>query len=171
VNTQQTVKMQNALWQGSVAGMMSECDDAALHKTLPQATVTSIASIYAHAIFSEDFITQGMLKGTAPIYKTDGWEAKTGVAMPDNPAMNPEWAAGVKMDVGAFCDYAKAVHAATNAYLDSVSDAELQDKVQTPLGEQTKEWIVANLLGTHLPQHAGEIAALKGVQGLKGLPF
>ena len=171
MNTQQTVKMQNALWQGSLGAMMDECDEGALHKTLPQATVTSIASIYAHAIFSEDFITQGMLKGTAPIYKTDGWEAKTGVAMPATPGMNPEWAATVKMDLPAFREYAKAVHAATNAYLDSVSDADLQTKLQTPIGEQTKEWVVANLLGTHLPQHAGEIAALKGVQGLKGLPF
>ena len=25
--------------------------------------------------------------------------------------------------------------------------------------------------GWHFPQHTGEIAALKGVQGLKGLPF
>lgn len=171
MNTQQTVKLQNALWQGSVAGMMGDCEDGVLHKTLPQATVTSIASIYAHAIFAEDFITQGMLQGKPPIYKTDGWEAKAGVPMPATPEMNAEWAATVKMDVGAFCEYAKAVHAATNAYLDGVSDADLQAKVQTPAGEQNKEWIVANLLGTHLAQHAGEIAALKGVQGLKGLPF
>jgi hypothetical protein len=171
MNTQQTVKMQNALWQGATAGMVGECDDGVLHKSLPQATVTSIASIYAHAIFAEDFITQGMLQGKAPIYQTDGWEAKAGVPMPSNPEMNREWAASFKMDVGAFCEYAKAVHASTNAFLDNVTDAELQEKVQTPIGEQTKEWVVANLLGTHLPQHAGEIAALKGVQGLKGLPF
>jgi hypothetical protein len=171
MNTAQTVKQQNALWQGAVAGMMAECEDAVLHKTMPQATITSIASIYAHAIFAEDAITQGMLQGKAPIYKSDGWEAKTGVPMPDNPSMNPDWAATVKMDMSSFGEYAKAVHAATNAYLDSVTDAQLQEKAQTPLGEQNKEWIVANLLGTHLPQHAGEIAALKGVQGLKGLPF
>ena len=171
MNTQQTVKSQLGLWQGALGAMMEECDEAALHKTLPQATVSSIASIYAHAIFSEDFITQGMLKGQPPIYKTDGWEAKTGVAMAQTPEMNPEWAATVKMDLPTFREYAKAVHSATNAYLDSVAEGDLQAKVRTPAGEQTKEWIVANLLGTHLPQHAGEIAALKGVLGLKGLPF
>lgn len=171
MNTPQTVKSQLGLWQGALGGMMDECDEVALHKTLPQSTVTSIASIYAHAIFSEDFITQGMLQGKPPIYKTDGWEAKTGVPMAATPEMNREWAATVKMNLQAFREYAKAVHAATNTYLDSVSDADLQAKAQTPIGEQTKEWVVANLLGTHLPQHAGEIAALKGVQGMKGLPF
>jgi len=171
MNTQQTVKMQLGFWQQASGPMMEECDDGALHKALPQATVTSIASIYAHTIFAEDAITQGMLQGKPPIYKSDGWEAKAGVAMPDNPGMNPEWAATVKMDLPAFREYAKAVHEATNSYLDNVSDSELQEKVPTPIGDQTREWVVANLLGTHLPQHLGEIAALKGVQGLKGLPF
>jgi len=31
--------------------------------------------------------------------------------------------------------------------------------------------MVISILGTHLTGHAGEIAALKGVQGMKGLPF
>jgi len=171
MNTQQTVKMQLGLWQSAAGSMLEECDDGVLHKTLPDATVTSIASIYAHAIFSEDAITQGMLQSKPPIYNTDGWKAKTGVAMPENPGMNPEWAATVKMNLPAFREYAKAVHAATNAYLDNVTESELQEKVQTPIGDQTKEWVVANLLGTHLPQHTGEIAALKGVHGMKGLPF
>lgn len=171
MNAQQTVKMQLGFWQGASGGMIEDCDDDALHKAHPGATVTSIASIYAHTIFSEDAITQGMLQGKPPIYKSDGWEAKAGVPMPDNPAMDPEWAATVKMDLATFREYAKAVHAATSAYLDSVTDAELQEKVQTPIGEQNREWVVVNLLGTHMPQHLGEIAALKGVQGLKGLPF
>jgi hypothetical protein len=31
--------------------------------------------------------------------------------------------------------------------------------------------MVSAIVATHLPAHAGEIAALKGVQGYKGLPF
>jgi hypothetical protein len=171
VNAPQTVKLQLGLWHGALGGMMDDCDDAVLHKTLPQATISSIASIYAHTVFAEDFIAQGMLQGKAPLFHSGGWEAKTGMPMPKTPELNPEWAAGVKMDLPAFREYAKTVHAATNAYLDTVSDADLQAKVQTPLGEQTRDWVIANILGTHVPQHTGEIAALKGVQGLKGLPF
>ena len=31
--------------------------------------------------------------------------------------------------------------------------------------------VVSNILGWHMAEHTGEIAAVKGVQGLKGLPF
>ena len=87
------------------------------------------------------------------------------------PEMTPEWAASVKMSLPVFQEYAKTVYAATDAYLATVADAELDRKTQTPFGEQTIGWIVSMLLTTHVPGHAGEIAALKGVHGLKGLPF
>ena len=43
--------------------------------------------------------------------------------------------------------------------------------MQGPVGESTVGCMIVNILATHFPQHIGEIAALKGVHGLKGLPF
>jgi hypothetical protein len=63
------------------------------------------------------------------------------------------------------------VQASVDGYLAGLPDSDLSRKISGPFGEQTVEWVIVTLLGTHLPQHAGEIAALKGVQGLKGLPF
>ena len=143
-----------------------------LNKQVPGATVTSIASIYAHTVFAEDAIVNGMLQGKAPMFQSDGWEAKTGVsASGPQPSINAEWAKSVKMDFPKFQEYAKAVFANTDAYLAGLPDADLERKIQTPIGEQTVGWAVVSLLGTHFPQHAGEIAAVMGVQGLKGLPF
>ncbi len=172
MNSQSAVKQQLGMWHGVVDGMASGCGDA-LNKNIDGATITSIASVYAHTVFSEDFITHGMLQGKTPLYHANGWAQKLGVApsSADSPSMRPDWGKDVKMDAAKFKEYAKEVYAATDAYLSSVSDSELQQKTQTPIGEQTKEWIVVSLLGTHAPQHAGEIAALMGVQGLKGLPF
>ncbi len=82
-----------------------------------------------------------------------------------------DWAAGVHMSLDSFQAYAKAVFAQTDAYLAGLSDADLVRKGQGPGGETTLGWFVVNILATHVPQHLGEIAALKGVQGLKGLPF
>ena len=62
-------------------------------------------------------------------------------------------------------------YAATDAYLAGLPDADLERKVQGPAGDTTVGWMIAVVLGTHFPQHVGEIAALKGVHGLKGLPF
>ena len=56
-------------------------------------------------------------------------------------------------------------------YLANLPDSELERKVQGVLGEYTLGWGIAILLCQHAAQHSGEIAALKGVQGLKGLPF
>ncbi len=39
------------------------------------------------------------------------------------------------------------------------------------LGAQSLNWALYNLVIGHAVSHAGEIAAVKGVQGLKGHPF
>ena len=95
---------------------------------------------------------------------------KTGVTAPPQP-VTEEWAKSLKMDFPKFQEYAKAVFQNTDLFLQGLSEADLQRKVQTPIGEQSVEWVVVSLLGTHFPQHSGEIAAVKGVHGLKGLPF
>jgi hypothetical protein len=169
MKVQDVARSQLGFWHGTCGAMMGDCGEA-LNKQVPGATITSIASVYAHMVFSEDAIINGMLQGKPPMFQSDGWEAKTGVkAIP--PSMNVDWAKSLKMDFPKFQEYAKAVFANTDSYLANLSDADLEKKVQTPIGEQTIGWAVTTLLGTHFPQHAGEIAALKGVQGLKGLPF
>ena len=171
MNSPATARQQLAFWHGALNGVMGDCDNERLNKQLPGATVTSIASIYAHMVFAEDVIVNGMLQGKPPIYPQDGWEAKTGVAFPGIPPSLGDWAKSVKMDLPKFQEYAKAVFANTDSYLAGVPESDLERKIQTPIGEQTVEWAIVTLLATHAPQHIGEIAALKGVQGLKGLPF
>lgn len=171
MNSQNAAAQQLGFWHGVMNGVLGDRGDA-LNKQVPGATVTSIASIYAHMVMSEDAIVNGMMQGKPPMFMSGGWEAKTGVKFPgEQPSINPDWAHAMKMDLPKFQEYAKAVFANTDSYLKSVTDAELQEKVQTPVGEQTREWFIVNVLATHFPQHSGEIAALKGVQGLKGLPF
>ncbi len=164
------VRQQLRFWHDALQGMADDCGPELLNEQLPGATITSIASIYAHVVCAEDAFLQMRLRDLPSIYESEGWQARTGIAfvgMP--PALTPEWAKSVTMDLGTFRPYAQAVFAATDAYLEGLSDAELERKVQG--GEQTVEWYLAMILATHVPQHAGEIAALKGVRGLKGLPF
>jgi DinB family protein len=151
---------------------IADCSQDALDKNLPGATITSIGSIYAHLVFSEDGILHGMLQGKPPIYRGQNWASRTGVQMPEPGGFSPEWARTVRLKLPAFREYAKAVFAATDAYIGGLSDADLDRKVQTGfVGEQTVAFVIGNILAWHAAQHTGEIAALKGVQGLKGLPF
>ncbi len=172
MSTQSAVRQQLAFWHGVLDQTVGDCAPEALNKQLPGATITSIASIYAHIAWSEDAIVHGMLQGRPPLYQADGWESKTGVAFPgETPEIKQEWAGSLRMDLPKFQEYSKVVYGATDAYLDSLSEGDLGRKVQTPIGEQSVDWVLATILATHLPQHTGEIAALKGIQGLKGLPF
>ena len=153
-------------------GAVAECTPEQVNRNIDGATITSIASVYAHTVFAEDFIVHMMLQGKPPIYEAQGWSKKLNVAPSGAPpSINPEWAKAIKMDVPSFQQYAKEVYAASDAYVASLPDAELERKVQGPVGETTLGWAIALLLGTHTTEHAGEIAAMKGVLGLKGLPF
>jgi hypothetical protein len=170
MNAQEAIRQQLAFWHGVGNQVMGDCGDA-LNNRLSDAKVGSISSIYAHAVFAEDGIVRGMFQGKPILFQEGGWELKTGVKHPGGPIQSSDWAAGVNMDLAKFQDYAKAVFEQTDAYLASLSDAELERKIQGPVGETTVGWMLVNILATHFPQHMGEIAALKGVQGLKGLPF
>lgn len=168
-----------ALLQQQLAGYhdileqtIADCQQETLDKNLPGATITSVGSVYAHVVFSEDEILHGMLQGKPALYRAENWAGRTGVEPPSTPDFKAEWARTVKMNLPAFREYAKAVYGATDAYIAALSDADLERKVQTGfIGEQTVAFVVSNVLGWHVAEHNGEIAALKGVQGLKGLPF
>ena len=172
MNLQSAAQQQLAGSHGTLRHMLSDCSPEVLNKNLPDATITSIASIYAHVVFGEDAFVQRRFQGKPTIYESGGWEKKTGVPFPGvPPAITPEWANALQMDLSTFQEYAEAVFAATEAFLVNLPDSDLERKIQGAIGEYTVGWGIAILLVQHAAQHSGEIAALKGVQGLKGLPF
>jgi hypothetical protein len=151
---------------------IADCSQHTLDMNPPNATITNIGSIYAHILFSEDGIVQGMLQKKAPLFHSQGWGSKLNVAMPKNPQFDPEWGRAVRMHLPPFREYAKAVYAATDAYVSGLAPADLERKLDTGfMGEQTIAFVVGNVCIWHVAEHNGEIAALKGAQGLKGLPF
>ena len=111
--------------------------------------------------------------GRSTVWESGDWAAKTGLDMSGPGArQTQEWAqSSPQYDHAAFRAYAKAVHDATDDYLANVSDEGLESEFDA-FGGKTS---VARYLGTtclwHVMSHQGESSALKGVQGLKGLPF
>ena len=172
MNAQALLQQQLAGYHDILEQTIADCQQETLDKNLPGATITSVGSVYAHVVFSEDEILHGMLQGKPALYRAENWASRTGVAPPSTADFKAEWARTVKMNLPAFREYAKAVYGATDAYIAALSDADLERKVQTGfIGEQTVAFVMSNILGWHVAEHNGEIAALKGVQGLKGLPF
>ncbi len=67
--------------------------------------------------------------------------------------------------------YATAVQEAALGYVSSLSDADLDREIETQFfGRKSLAWVI-QLIGLHCAGHAGDMASVKGMQGLKGLPF
>jgi hypothetical protein len=139
---------------------------------LPPGAAHPVGAIYAHALLAQDGIVNGMLKGRAPRFATD-WADRTGLESPQQN-LTPEWSRGLRPDLAALRQYGQVVIADTEAYLDGLTADDLDRTIDLSafgLGEPTVGWILNALVAGHLNNMAGEISALKGVQGARGYPF
>lgn len=157
-----------------VEGTMEGVTDEQAHWQ-PSGLAHSISSTYAHLVLGEDNVVHGMIQGTAPLSATT-WDGKTGISeMP--PARSEaegnwdKWATSVRIDIAALREYAKAVYAATDAYLSSLTPEDLDRQIQAfGPDKQSINWMLM-LVASHASNHIGEISAIKGIQGLRGYPF
>jgi len=143
---------------------------------MPPAKANPIAGTYAHLVFSEDLFVHNFLKKTPPLVDST-FKEKTG-ASETHPMewveAYPKWLKEVKIDVEKFRDYAKAVYAESEEYIASLTDKDLEKEVDmSAMGMGTKKTydFIAGLISGHAYSIMGEIAVLKGIQGLKGYPF
>jgi hypothetical protein len=83
---------------------------------------------------------------------------------------NDPWKATATPDLPALWEYGAAVAAATSAWLDTVSPAVLDEQIETPRGPRPRAVRLSLSLVMHKMTHLGEVAALLGMQGIKGFP-
>lgn len=143
---------------------------------IPPHKANPIAGTYAHLIFSEDLFMHAFMMDKKPLFETDFAEKTGASALQPTDWENayPHWLKEVTIDVDQFRAYAKAVYSATETYVSSLSDADLEQEVDlTSLGMGTRKAydFIANFISGHAFSIMGEISVLKGIQGLKGYPF
>ncbi len=141
---------------------------------LPAAKAIPIGAQYAHIVISEDMTVNGLLRGAAPLFAGE-WAGKTGASGPPPLPPNPwdVWARETPVDLAALRRYAEAVHAATDTYLASLEDGDLDRLVDLSAfgqGEKSAAWLFFTGCITNVNLHCGEISCLKGLQGAKGYP-
>lgn len=140
--------------------------------------VNSLGGNYAHIILTEDLVINALLKGGAPFFAST-WAGKTGMSsLPPLPTPEivglpswQEWSTQVHIDLNALRSYAQSTYAASDEYLATLSDEQLRQAVDLSwvgLGTPTVQWILSGVLVGHAFSHAGEIACLKGLQGIQG---
>jgi hypothetical protein len=147
---------------------VQETDAVTLARRLPGATIGSIGEIYGHTLGNEDWAFNQLIQGNDLLLKSGGWAARLGLDLSNT---EQDWDAVAQNHLAELHEYGKAVFAATDAFLNSISDADLDRPIDFFGRKESMGWVIADTVLVHVAFHSGEIASLKGVMGLKGLPW
>jgi len=131
-----------------------------------------ISFILWHYVRTEDNIIQFVLQRKPTVWMESGWDKKFGLhATAQGTGMSLSDAQALRLEPKEdFETYMRAVWDATDAYLASADDEFLQQKTTVkPLGEMPIQNAIGNMCLTHGFTHLGEIAHLRGLQGLRGM--
>jgi hypothetical protein len=135
----------------------------------PPGSANPLGATYAHALLSQDIIGNVVVKGGAPLAATT-WAGKVGISEPpptEDVRSWGQWARNVKVDLDALRAYGEAVQTAVDGVFMSLTDADLSRKLEA-FGGSTVMFMLSGALIGHTHDHTGEIACLKGLQGVKG---
>ena len=139
----------------------------------PPGIANSIGASYAHTIIAadEDF-NKVLAGGKMFLYST--WVDRCGLSElpPEGQWDWQAWGKSLSMDLPAFREYAAAVRAVVEGWLDRLTPELLaRDVDMTPFGLGIWTGLELFNLHVHHPRiHGGEIACLKGMQGALGWP-
>jgi hypothetical protein len=150
---------------------MGELTPDQLHYGPPGRALPAGAA-YAHVIFSEDIMVQSW-KGERPLFESG---VETGASEPHPNFMAegtdwgqyPAWTQRVRFELPLLKAYAQQVYANTDYWLASLTDADL-DRVDE-YTQKSMAFLISRGLVGHCDNLAGEISAVKGLQGLQGYP-
>ncbi len=131
-----------------------------------------ISFILWHYVRTEDNIIQFVLQRKPTVWMEGGWDKKFGLhATAQGTGMSLADAQDLRLEPKEEFDaYMRDVWDTTDAFLAAADDDFLQQKTTVkPLGEMPILNAIGNMCLTHGFTHLGEIAHLRGLQGLKGM--
>ena len=133
----------------------------------PPGKANSIAATYAHTIISADVDLTRHFHGRVPLVTTEGWVARLGL----NELFPDEWPADAEIDWELLHQYGHEVQRHVLQLVNSLTQADLDRRFQmvpTSLGMWSGMDVYSLRAGRHIWMHGGEIACLKGIQGMQG---
>jgi hypothetical protein len=139
---------------------------------LPPGIAHPIGERYAHLVFAEDWLVNGMAR-SGELLAASTWAGRTGFGKIELQASS-EQARAFHADLNALHAYRAAVFAESEGYLmslgpkdlDRVFDMSMAGMPQVPAPLWWEAFIIS-----HVHDLMGEISALKGCQGAKGYPY
>lgn len=137
----------------------------------PPGTANSIATTYLHVVVNADVEAGGMLFGRQPVVERR-YHGRVGQSMKYDPERFDAWPPRSSLlDWDLLRDYGREVHAELIETLGTLTPEHLTgpiDMTRAGLGMWTGLDILALHGWGHIKIHGGEIAVLKGLQGVLG---
>ena len=138
----------------------------------PPGTANPIGALYWHCVSSVDQIVRQWCCGSPPLAEADGWRDRVlGDSAADAGEETVEQMRAARADLPALHEYAAAVQQDVQGWLGSLTPADVECVMNTPIGDLNLGQLLETFVIWHVNAHCGEISALKGCQGAKGYPF
>lgn len=169
METKKYILMQLSSLREQAVDTMKDTTDEQLNWA-PPGTANSIKATFLHLVSCEDVYIQGVLQNKPLVWETGGWGKRIGLE--NIPGVGDGWAEiqSSPQTLTPLLEYDLAVRLATRDYLEKLDDEEL-NRIVKFYDDEVPAAAVLVFLVTHSSGHLGEIAAIKGMQGVKGLPY
>ena len=168
MDQRELLRSQYAFAQDSLEATFGRCPTELLTKTIEGALTNPIGATYAHTVITQDLVLVRGLMGRQPVYHESGLGEKLGFELPESPVISQDYTASFSFELEPLREYAAAMRATVDGYLESAPEEDLQAEVPFGPTPRTKLWVFGTLGVWHVASHQGEIAALLGLEGLQG---
>jgi hypothetical protein len=139
--------------------------DDAQYNWQPPGTANTPAKSHVHICSAIDFFIAVTMMGKPSSYG----ELASAAGLPDSP--QDIWKHQAAIPFAPVDDYGKKMQKIALDFVGGLTDKDLDNVHETRFfGKQTTAQLL-QLVGNHSAGHGGDIASVKGMQGLKGLPF
>jgi len=140
----------------------------------PPGIANPIGATYWHAVSGVDEIVHKWGQGIEPLNLKDGWQERILAVDAPELAQSGDWFAymqTIRVDLPQLHAYTETVCEAMRVWVGSLTPADLERQIKTPVGELNLGQMLETFVVWHVNAHCGEIAALKGCQGARGYLF
>ena len=133
----------------------------------PPGVANPVGTTLLHVLTGEDRLIQSVLQGKLSLWEASRWDQQIGVI--SLPVRGHDWT-GVdlsSLQAPALFAYAQVVEQGTATYLNLLNDTDLEEEVEVYGQELARAEALFSIV-IHNTSHAGEIAALMGLLGMRG---
>jgi hypothetical protein len=140
----------------------------------PPGIANPIGATYWHAISGVDEIVHKWGQEIDPLNLKEGWQERVLAVTAPEPEQGGDWLTymqAIRVDLPQLHEYSERVCDQVRIWVRSLSPADLERQIKTPVGELNLGQMLETFVVWHVNAHCGEIAALKGCQGARGYLF